>query len=110
MFGGVAFLVNGNMFCGVSEALLVIRLGTDGAAEALLQPNTREMDFTGKVIRSMVYVETGSLESDELRSWVERGLKFARSCRRNDVRKSDPSDETARIPSSAPAEWRATVA
>ncbi|MBI1788289.1 MAG: TfoX/Sxy family protein, partial [Acidobacteria bacterium] len=48
MFGGVAFLVRGNMCCGVTRDLLVLRVGSPGAELALGRPHTREMDFTGK--------------------------------------------------------------
>ena len=57
MFGGVAFLLHGNMCCGVVQDLLVLRLGSSGAELALTKPHTREMDFTGKPMKGMVYVE-----------------------------------------------------
>jgi TfoX/Sxy family transcriptional regulator of competence genes len=80
MFGGVAFLVNGNMCCGVNGERLVLRLGPEGAEEALGRPHTRPMDFTGKAIKSMIYVEADGVASDtELRSWVEWALDHARS-------------------------------
>src|SRR5262249_19703902 len=80
MFGGVAFLVNGNMCCGVNGELLVLRLGPEGAEEALGRPHTRAMDFTGKAIKSMIYVEADGVASDtELRSWVEWALDHAQS-------------------------------
>jgi len=56
MFGGIAFLLNGNMCCGVVDDDLVLRLGPELAAEALDKPHTREMDFTGKSLKSMVYL------------------------------------------------------
>ncbi len=48
MFGGVAFMLHGHMCCGVINNDLVLRLGADGAGEALSQPFTRPMDFTGR--------------------------------------------------------------
>ena len=80
MFGGVAFMANGHMCCGVSTDYLVLRLGNAGAETALRAANTRPMDFTGKPLKSMVYVEPAGYESgDDLRCWVERALKFAKS-------------------------------
>jgi TfoX/Sxy family transcriptional regulator of competence genes len=80
MFGGVAFLVGGHMCCGVNGELLVLRLGPEGAEEALGRPHTRPMDFTGKAIKSMIYVEADGVASDiQLRSWVERALDHVRS-------------------------------
>ncbi len=80
MFGGVAFLAGGHMCCGVTGARLVLRLGNEGAAEALAEPHTKEMDFTGRTLASMVYVEPrGTASEPQLRAWVERGLRHARS-------------------------------
>ena len=80
MFGGLAFLLNGNMCCGVMGDRLMLRLGEDGAAEALAEPHTRRMDFTGKPMKSMVYVEPAGLASDEaLRKWVGQAVAFASS-------------------------------
>ncbi|NOX59320.1 MAG: TfoX/Sxy family protein [Planctomycetes bacterium] len=80
MFGGVCFLLNGNMCCGVTPNELMLRLGAEGAADALKEPNTREMDFTGKPMRSMIYVDPEGYDSDpELKSWVTQAAKFASS-------------------------------
>ena len=80
MFGGLAFLTNGHMFCGVVKADLMLRLGEEAAATALRRPHTRPMDFTGKPLKSMIYVEPGGLDSDEsLRTWVESALKFVKT-------------------------------
>ena len=56
MFGGIAFMVNGNMCCGVIQDLLLLRLGNEGSAQALEEKHTRLMDFTGQKIKSMVFV------------------------------------------------------
>jgi TfoX/Sxy family transcriptional regulator of competence genes len=48
MFGGIAFMLNGHMFSGVINDDLVLRLGAEGADEALGKPHTRPMDFTGR--------------------------------------------------------------
>ena len=70
MFGGVAFLVRGNMCCGVVGADLVVRVGPEGHRAALEQPDAREMDFTGRPLKGLVYV---------VREWVDRGLGFVLS-------------------------------
>ena len=80
MFGGIAFLLHGHMCVGVLEDELVLRLGDERAAEALEEPHTRPMDFTGKPMRSMIYVgPKGFRTEDDLRGWVERAVRFARS-------------------------------
>ena len=80
MFGGLAFMLNGHMCCGVLDKRLVFRLGEAGAAEALKRPHTRLMDFTGKPMKTMVYVEPAGLKTDKsLRDWVDRAVTFAKS-------------------------------
>ncbi|HEX6864385.1 MAG TPA: TfoX/Sxy family protein [Thermoanaerobaculia bacterium] len=80
MFGGLAFLLNGNMCCGVMKDQLMLRLGESGAAEALAEPHTRPMDFTGRPMKNMIYVEPAGLVSEEaLRKWVGQAVAFASS-------------------------------
>ena len=56
MFGGLAFMLGGHMFCGVVKDTLMLRLGPEGAARALGQPHVRPMDFTGRPMKGMVFV------------------------------------------------------
>ena len=78
MFGGLAFLVDGNMCCGIVRDELMVRVGPDGYGDALAQPHAREMDFTGRALKGMVYVGIDGFESDEdLAAWVGRGMAFA---------------------------------
>ena len=63
MFGGLAFMLSGNMCCGIVDDRLMVRLGTDGAAAALTENHTAEMDFTGRVIRTMIYVGREGIKS-----------------------------------------------
>lgn len=80
MFGGVALLLDGSMACGVMGFDLVVRTGAAGLAEALQQPHTRPMDFTGKPMKGFVYVAIAGFASDAaLDAWVARGLAGARS-------------------------------
>lgn len=76
MFGGLAFMVGGHMAVGVLGDDLVVRVGADAQQDALAEPHTREMDFTGRTIRSMVYVEPEGLLGDALAAWVDRGLEL----------------------------------
>ena len=78
MFGGLAFLLQGNMCCGVLADQLVLRLGPEASNEALKQPHVRAMDFTGKAMKSMVYVEPAGYAADAaLRQWVKRAVEYA---------------------------------
>jgi TfoX/Sxy family transcriptional regulator of competence genes len=78
MFGGLAFMLCGNMCCGVAGERLMLRLGNEGAAAALREPHTRPMDFTGKPLKSMVYVDPEGIASPEdLNRLVNRAADFA---------------------------------
>lgn len=80
MFGGIAFMLHGNMCCGVQDKYLVLRLGEEEAAAALEEPYTREMDFTGRPLKSMVYVSPKGFHSDDaLKDWIHRALKFVKT-------------------------------
>ena len=80
MFGGLAFLVRGNMFCGVVGGDLIVRVGPDAYEAALSQPHARQMDFTGQPMKGLVYISReGIASADDLRAWVGQGLRFGRS-------------------------------
>jgi len=78
MFGGLAFMMNGHMTCGVVGSELMVRVGKDAYDDALAREHAREMDFTGKALRGMVYVGAdGIAEDEELERWVRRGVEHA---------------------------------
>ena len=80
MFGGVAFMLRGNMCCGVLKDELILRLGPDLGDKALAESRTREFDFTGRPMRGMVVVEAEGIARDEdLRQWVLRAIDFAKT-------------------------------
>jgi TfoX/Sxy family transcriptional regulator of competence genes len=79
MFGGIAFMLDGHMCCGVVGSELMLRLGTDGSETALEHPDVRPMDFTGRPISSMVFVAPEGLQGVSLRTWVGQAATFARS-------------------------------
>jgi TfoX/Sxy family transcriptional regulator of competence genes len=80
MFGGLCFLVSGNMCLGIVKDELMVRVGADAYEECLAQPHAREMDFTGRAMKGMIYIGTEGFEDDtDLEDWVARGLAFAQS-------------------------------
>ena len=80
MFGGIAFMVNGNMACGPIKNGLMVRVGPDVYEEALKQPEASELGFTGRPMRGMIEVGNEALADDELlEDWVQRGIDFASS-------------------------------
>ena len=77
MFGGLSFMVAGQMCCGVLKSDLVVRIGETGYAEALADPHVRPFDFTGRPSAGMVYVASAGLSSDQaLGTWVQRGVDY----------------------------------
>ena len=80
MFGGLCFLLSGNMSFGIVGSELMVRVGPDAYPEALALPHAREMDFTGRSMRGMVFVsEDGISEDEDLEEWLQRGTAFAGS-------------------------------
>jgi hypothetical protein len=79
MFGGLAFLLGGHMFCGVVKEDLMVRLGPDAADRALDQPHVRPMDFTGRPMKGMVFIGPAGLDGAMLRDWVSAATEYARS-------------------------------
>lgn len=78
MFGGLCFLLNGNMSCGISGDRLMARVGPDAWEEALSEPGAREMDFTGRSLKGFVYVDENVLRDDAvLEKWIDRAAGFA---------------------------------
>ena len=80
MFGGICFMLGGNMCCGVTTDAIMLRLGRENAETALEEPFTREMDFTGRPMKGMIYVDAGGYAADDdLKDWVQQAAKFAAS-------------------------------
>lgn len=79
MFGGIGFLLNGNMCIGVWKEFLILRLGPARYDEALAEPYVKEFDITGKAMRGWVMVESEGVENEAaLKSWVKWAVSFVR--------------------------------
>lgn len=77
MFGGLCFMLNGNMLCGVEKDMLMLRVGKEAYENALQQPHCRVMDFTGRPLAGYVTVAPAGLGTARaLKRWLERGLTF----------------------------------
>lgn len=80
MFGGVGFMLHGNMACGVHKDMLIVRVGPGGYEAAMAKPHTRPFDITGRAMRGWVMVSAdGCAEDEALEAWVNRGINFALS-------------------------------
>jgi TfoX/Sxy family transcriptional regulator of competence genes len=77
MFGGICFLLKGNMLVGVWKDSLIARLGPDQGDEALVEPHVKAFDITGKPMKNWILVEPeGVKEDDQLKDWIQRAVKF----------------------------------
>ncbi|MEX1257120.1 MAG: TfoX/Sxy family protein [Gemmatimonadota bacterium] len=80
MFGGLGFMLHGNMCCGIIGDEMIARLGPEGGEAALRDPHTRPFDFTGRPMRGWIFVEAAGLDDDAaLDRWVARSVEFASS-------------------------------
>src|ERR1051326_3491339 len=80
MFGGLAFLLDGNMAVGVTGDDLLVRTDPDAQEALLAEPGARVFDMSGRPMRGWIVVDaSGCAEDDDLRRWVARGVAYARS-------------------------------
>ncbi|CCK28692.1 hypothetical protein BN159_4313 [Streptomyces davaonensis JCM 4913] len=80
MFGGVAFLYEGNMAVGVTGDDLMVRVGPDASDAALARPGARVFDMTGRPMRGWVVVDGAAVAEDgTLGAWLDEGRAFAAS-------------------------------
>jgi TfoX/Sxy family transcriptional regulator of competence genes len=80
MFGGIAFLVRGNMAVGVVKDDLMVRVGPEAHGDLVALPHARPMDFTGRPLKGFLFVAPEGVESDaDLRRWIEHGVAHATS-------------------------------
>jgi TfoX/Sxy family transcriptional regulator of competence genes len=77
MFGGVGFLLHGNMLVGVWKDSLIVRLGAESSDDALRMPHVKEFDITGRAMKGWVMVEAEGIDEDrELAAWMEWAWRF----------------------------------
>lgn len=81
MFGGLAFLLDGNMSVGISHTgELMVRVGPDATGDALARPHTRPFEMRGRPMKGWIRVAPAGVDDDrDLGAWVQRGVRFARS-------------------------------
>jgi hypothetical protein len=77
MFGGIGFLLHGNMCVGVWKVSLIVRLDPDEYEDALKEPFVKEFDITGRPMKGWVLVGPGRVQGDDqLKDWIERAVRF----------------------------------
>ncbi len=77
MFGGLGFLLNGNMLVGVWKDSMIVRVGPDAYDEALRETHARVFDITGKAMTGWVMVTKDGVEADaQVKDWIARAMEF----------------------------------
>jgi TfoX/Sxy family transcriptional regulator of competence genes len=80
MFGGICFLIQGNMACGIIKYDVIVRIGPENYEDALKKPGVRLFDFTGRPMKGWVVVSAESHESDDqLVHWIKLAVLFTLS-------------------------------
>lgn len=80
LFGGVGFLLSGNLSVCVSKEWLIVRLGPDQGEAALREPFVRPFDVTGRPMRGWAMIDPGGLEGDDdLHRWCSAAIRFVKT-------------------------------
>ena len=78
MFGGVGFLLSGNMACGVNKNDLIVRVNPEKHSALLKKPHAKPFDLTGRPMKGWLVVEADGCKTDkQLSTWVKEGVEFA---------------------------------
>lgn len=78
MFGGVGFMVNGNMACGVNKQDMIVRLSDADSEAALKRAHVKPFDMSGRPMKGWIVVEPQGVSTDKaLQTWVDRSVAFA---------------------------------
>lgn len=75
--GGICFMLNGSMCCGVSASAIMVRVGREAYQRMLAQPHVRPLEFAGRRPTGFVLVDPGGCRTDTaLATWIQRGIDF----------------------------------
>ena len=76
MFGGIGFMLNGNMVAAASRQGLLLRVGKDRQDEVLARPGARPMEMRGRAMDGYVYVDPLALTGGDIEVWLRPALDF----------------------------------
>ena len=80
MFGGVGFMVHGNMACGVNKQDMIVRLSDQDSEATLKKAHVRPFDMTGRPLKGWILIEPQGIASEKaLQAWIDQSVAFARS-------------------------------
>jgi TfoX/Sxy family transcriptional regulator of competence genes len=76
MFGGIGFMLNGNLVAGASKRGLLVRVGKDRQQEALARPGARPMVMRGRTMDGYIYVDPPAPNARTVRAWIQLAVAF----------------------------------
>jgi hypothetical protein len=76
MFGGVGFMLNGNMLVATSKRGLLARVGKDAQAAALARPGARIMEMRGRIMQGYVFIDPSALTKASVADWLRLARAF----------------------------------
>ncbi len=80
MFGGLAFLLNGNLCCGVHGQELIVRIAPAETDQDLSQRHTHIFDLPDRPMKGWILVRPAGLTTDAaLAKWIRAGMKYVTS-------------------------------
>jgi TfoX/Sxy family transcriptional regulator of competence genes len=79
MFGGLCFMLNGNMLVGTSKRGLLVRVGKDQHSDALARPGAKPMEMAGRSMKGYIFVDPVPRDEQALRDWLELAVAFVKT-------------------------------
>ena len=80
MFGGIGWLLNGNMCVGIYKEWLIARVGESAGAKLFKEKHAKPMDITGKPMKGWIMVEAEGVKDDgQLKDWIGRATTFVKT-------------------------------
>ena len=96
MFGGIGFMLNGNMVAAASKRGLLLRVGKDRQPQALARPGARPMEMRGRTMEGYVYVDHQKLTADDVKEWVQLASAYVQTLPRKTEDKKQPAKKAKR--------------
>lgn len=90
MFGGIGFMLNGNMVAAASKRGLLVRVGKERHQQALARPGARPMEMRGRTMEGYVYVDPQKLTPHDVKEWVQLASTFVQTLPRKTKDKKQP--------------------
>ena len=79
MFGGLCFMLDGNMVAGTSKRGLLVRVGKDRRPDALARTGAKPMEMGGRIMEGYVFVDPAPRSDEALRGWIELAVGFVKT-------------------------------